>query len=329
MANWVRMTVASALIGLVGASEAVEGQQVIERDTKLTGPRGRTIERDIRVQRGPGYIDRQVEIKRPGETLIRDTRIQTPVGRPYGGPGFGGPGFSGGPRFYGRPIVENVIVQRPPVFAGFLGLPAFSLFLGGNSAPPPPPPPQVVVVPEPAYGYPQPQPQPPVVVEAPPPQPADAFTDAIGRLKSFHSHSRRDGALTLGRLGDDRAVGSLIDRLEHDSEKEVRVAAAWALGEIGDERSALALQRVSLDDKKHEVREAAQIAYRKLPRPGQDPNPTTGQLPVSPQNRVIRSNPEILDPGPGPALRPNPGDPPPPPPVPAGEPPLERPGTAP
>ena len=214
MANWVRMTIATALVGLVGTSEAVRGQQVIERDTKVTGPRGRTTERDIRVQRGPGYIDRQVEIKRPGETLIRDTRIQTPIGRPPG-PGFGGPGFVGGPRFYGRPIVENVIVQRPPVFAGFFGLPAVSLFLGGNSAPPPPPPPQVVVVPGPGYG----QQQPPVVVEAPPAQPADAVTDAIGRLKSHHSNSRRDGALTRGRIGDDRAVGSLIDRLEHDNEE--------------------------------------------------------------------------------------------------------------
>ena len=109
----------------------------------------------------------------------------------------------------------------------------------------------------------------------------------------------------------------------------MRVAAAWALGEIGDERSALALQRASLDDKKHEVREAAQIAYRKLPPPGQNPSPTTGQVPVPPQNRVIRSSPEIVDPGANPALLPAPGDTPPPPPVPVGEPPLEAPSSPP
>ena len=321
MAIGLRSGFAWAAIGVVGAGSVAPAQQVIERDTKLTGPRGRTIERDIRVQRGPGYIDRQVEIKRPGETLIRDTRIATPVGR-----GFGGPGFGGGPRFYGRPIVEEVFVPRPPVVAGFIGLPALSFFFGGN---PPPPPPPVVVVPEPVYGgYPPP---PPVVVSPPPPPPPEPLADALGRLKSFHGNSRRDGALTLGRIGDDRAVGPLIERLEHDNDREVRVAAAWALGEIGDERAALPIQRAALNDKKHEVREAATIAYKKIPRFGQvveGPAPAQAPQPQpqpQPQGKVIRSQPESPDPGPGQPPRIAPEDTPPPPPSPADGPSLEAP----
>ena len=84
-----------------------------------------------------------------------------------------------------------------------------------------------------------------------PPQPPpafDAFADAMGRLKSFHARSRRDGALTLGRIGDPRAVPALNERLEHDFDKDVRVAAAWALGEIGDERGAVALERAVISD---------------------------------------------------------------------------------
>lgn len=328
MASAMRSGLAWAAIGLGWASTAAMGQHVIERDTKLTGPRGRTIERDIRVERGPGYIDRKIEIKRPNETLIRDTRVMTgPGGRPWGPPP--------GPRFHGGPtIVENVIVERPPLFGGFIGAPFFNLFVGS-----PPPPPPVLIYPEPIYAppplvaYPQPVVVAPPLQIQPAPRPVfDPFADAYGRLKSHHGNSRRDGALTLGRLGDDRAVPGLIDRLEHDNDKEVRVAAAWALGEIGDERAALALERASLYDKKHEVRDAAQIGYRKLPRPGQTPDPSTGEVagpsPVGAQGPAIRSRPrEVLDPGPNPSgpSQPNPDDTPPPAPVPANGPELEAP----
>ena len=109
------------------------GSKSTERDTTVVGPKGRKIERDIRTTRGPGYIDRQVEIKRPGETILRDTRLSTQGGRP----GFGGPPpFFGGPRYYGGPrIVENVFVPRAPVLSTFIGIPGFSLFLGGQPGP--------------------------------------------------------------------------------------------------------------------------------------------------------------------------------------------------
>ena len=138
------------------------------------------------------------------------------------------------------------------------------------------------------------------------------------------------GRSTLGRIGDDRAVGSLIDRLEHDGDRDVRVAAAWALGEIGDERAALTLQRASLSDRKHEVREAANIAYRKLPRPGQGVDPNTGELPGSTGDPATPGYPEVLDLGPSPTPRPYPSETPPPPPSPALDsgPALEAPGSS-
>jgi len=323
------------------------GQTVIERDTKVTGPRGRTTERDIRVQRGPGYIDRQVEIKRPGETIIRDTRVSTGGGgRPWGGPG-PGPRYYGGPRVVeevfvpGPPVVEEVFVPRPPAVSAFVGVPFFNLFLGGGGPPLPPPPP-VIVYPE-GVVYAPPivvAPPPPVVAPAPPPQEQvvlDPLAGTLGRLKSLHSNSRRDGALELGHLGDDRAVTPLIDRLQHDTEKEVRVAAAWALGEIGDPRAGVPLERAALYDKRHEVRDAATIAHRRLPKPGQvqgqsqgqgdpgaampagAPAPTTRRQ-APPQSRpTIVSQPEVLDPGPPPL-----DNSPPPPPSPPLESPRDR-----
>ncbi len=332
MVKGIGSGLAWAAIGLGAVATTAPGQVVErERDTKLTGPRGRTIERDIKVERGPGFIDRQVEIKRPGETLIRDTRIQTfPGGRSFGPPRFAGPRYYGGPRF-----VENVFVPPPQAYGAFIGLPALSfVFGGGGGAPLPPPPPPVVVVPPP-------------VAPAPPPQ-FDAFTDAVGRLKSFHGSSRRDGALTLGRIGDPRAVPALNERLEHDFDKEVRVASAWALGEIGDEGGAIALERAAIHDKRHEVRDAATIAFKKLPRPGQETNIASGPVPPKTQSAtqvpaqprgVIRSQPEVLDPGPGPNSNPTPPsetnpnapgriypeDTPPPPPTPAISPALEPP----
>ena len=95
---------------------------------------------------------------------------------------------------------------------------------------------------------------------------ADPVAAGIDRLGSSHDNSRRDAALTLGRLGDARATHALIDRVNKDWSKDVRVAAAWALGEIGDPRAAITLQKAALYDKRKDVRDAANIAYKKLGR---------------------------------------------------------------
>jgi hypothetical protein len=301
-----------AMLGLGLWASLVSGQVTeVERDTKVTGPRGRTIERDVKVERGPGFVDRQVEIKRPGETIIRDTRMQTGPAGPRFGPGFAPPRFYGGPRF-----VENVIVQRPPAISTFIGLPALSLFVGGAGG---------AVGGGFGGGG-------PVGPGGPPQSPPafDPFADAMGRLKSFHASSRRDGALTLARIGDPRAVPALNERLEHDFDKDVRVAAAFALGEIKSEGGAVALEKAVLHDKRHDVRDAAKLALEKIPKPGEVPLPAN----LPPTTRIktpppIPTGPSPIDPGPSPSRSQNvpleapANDLPPPPPVPA------NPGTSP
>jgi hypothetical protein len=285
MAKRMRSSLCWATLGLALTASLAAAQVVEqERETKVTGPRGRTIERDIKVERGPGFINRQVEVKRPGETIIRDTTIRNvPGGRPFGPP-YAGPRYFGGPRF-----VENIFVQRPPVVSTFIGLPALSFAFGGGGGgggggfggggPGGPP-----LGPQPAPVF-------------------DPFADALGRLKSFHASSRRDGALTLGRIGDPRAVPALNERLEHDFDKEVRVAAAFALGEIANEGGAVALERAAIHDHRNDVREAAKLALTKIPKPGELPPQTVPPVPPSHNSKVpppIPGRPATLDPGPTP-----------------------------
>jgi hypothetical protein len=258
----MRGTIRATTAGWIFLGLCVSGAlgQTVERDTVVTGPRGRSVERDVRIQRGPGSVDRQVTIRRPGGTFTRDTRVQR-------FPGMVGPGggrfverdfFVGGP-----PVVvqRNFFVPAAPTVG--IGLPFFNFFVG---SPLPPPPPVVVTAPPvvAAPGMPAAPAQ-----SAPPVAGYDAFADAYGRLGSMHSNSRRDGALTLGRLRDPRAVTALVQLVEHDTDKKVRMAAAWSLGEIGDPRAALPLEKVSLYDKKQDVRDIAASAYRRLPREGE------------------------------------------------------------
>ena len=202
--------------------------QVVERDVSITGPRGNTIERQIRTERVGNVIDRQINIRRPGGTYHRETEILVPRG-PVGRPG---PAFYGGPRFLGLPIIAA---------------PAFSVFLG--SAPPPP----VYVAPQPVYVAPQPV------------SPPDAVSIELSALSSLHSNHRRDAAIALGKYGDPRAVPSLIDRLKNDHEKDVRQAAAWALAEIGDSRAIVPLEVAAQFDKKPDVRAVASKSLARMP----------------------------------------------------------------
>lgn len=246
--------------------------QVVERAASVTGPGGRTVERKARVERGPGQRSRELTIHRPGGTVHREIELQ----RGRSGPIPAGGMISPAPRWAApgpqRPLViqRNTFIERTGPNWGLT--PFFSLFV--NAAPPPPPP--VVMVAPPVVA-------PPVVIHeirttevvSPvpgPPAPAfDPYLDALGRLTSRHAPSRRDGALTLGRLGDPRAVPALIDLLESDRDSEVRVAAAHALGAMGDGRAVGALERAALQDSRREVRQAAAQSYARLPQ--QEPAP--------------------------------------------------------
>ncbi len=255
--------------------------QIVERDTTVTGPRGNSVTRSVTTERMGNMIDRQVSIRRPGGTITRNTEIFAPRGGPFFGPRpyWGGGGFVGGPAFFGPPLAVGV------------GLPAVNLFVGGGggglggggggmggggmgggtgggggpmtvyNAP--------VAYPlstAAANGAPtQPTPQP----TPPPGQPTtvvDPVAESIGKLSSIHAHTRREAAITLGKYGDARGVPPLIDKLEHDFDKEVRMAAAWALAEIGDPRAMVPLETAKQFDKRADVRNVASKSLERMPR---------------------------------------------------------------
>ena len=253
-----------ATLGLLACASATAARgQVLERETTVTGPRGNSITRDIRTERFGNMVDRQVTIRRPGGTITRNTEVFAPRGGGFYGPRpfYGGGGFVGGPAFFGPPVALGV------------GLPAVNLFVGGGGPPAPPP----VTVYSPPVPYPlstaaasgtmaapaSPQPQPA------PGQPTvlvDPVAESIGKLDSFHSHTRREAAIALGKYGDARGVAPLIDKMEHDFDKEVRMAAAWALAEIGDPRAIVPLETARQFDKRADVRSVATKSLERMPR---------------------------------------------------------------
>jgi HEAT repeats len=254
-----KLAAAGFLAGVVAPS--LVHAQSFERDTTITGPRGNSITRSITGQRVGPFVDRSVTVTGPrGNSITRNTEVFAPRG------GFGPRGFVGGP---------PVVVGGLPVIGIGLGVvPAFNVFVGGGGVglggPPGPPPPTYYNPPIPypastaalqaaASGTPQPTPPPGAHV-------VDPVVENIGKLSSFHGNVRREGSITLGKYGDARGVPSLIDRLQHDNDKEVRMAAAWALAEIGDQRAMVPLETARQFDKRAEVRAVAEKSVARLPR---------------------------------------------------------------
>jgi HEAT repeats len=243
--------------------------QGFERDTKVTGPRGNSITRSITGQRVGPFVDRSVTVTGPrGNSITRNTEVFAPRG------GFAPRGFVGGPA---------VVVGGAPVIGVGLGIvPPVNMFFGGGGGggvggPPGPGGPGPMTYYNPPIPYPAstaahqaaasgtPLPTPP-----PPPPPGthvvDPVAENIGKLTSFHGNVRREGSITLGKYGDARAVPTLIDRLQHDNDKDVRMAAAWALAEIGDQRAMVPLETARQFDKRAEVRTVAEKSIARLPR---------------------------------------------------------------
>jgi hypothetical protein len=237
--------------------------QVVERESSITGPRGRTIDRRVTVERGPGGYERQLQIQRPGGTLQRDFMIQR---RPVAG--FGGGGFG----------------VRPPVFVGPRPGPFWSFGIAAApiiSIPFWQSPPPVVAAP-PVAGISGPAPGQPPGAQA---SPLDPVALAAQRLQSHHASSRKDAALELGRLGDPRAVPALVHVLKYDSSKDVKCAAATALGNIGGSDAEVVLERCIIYEKKQEVRDVAAVALRRL-RDRRDSDPSTASSGGAPLTRA-------------------------------------------
>jgi hypothetical protein len=229
-----------------------------ERESTITGPRGRSITRRLEVDRGPGSYERQLQIQRPGGTLQRDFLMQ----RVPGGGGFGGGGWLPRPMVFER----NVFVAPRPATSwsfGIFGAPVLAIPFGIGATPPPP-----VIGPMPGAGGAGVPPG--AIGQGVPPgngaqaSPLDPVVLAAQRLQSHHASSRKDGAQTLGRLGDPRAVPALVHALKYDSSRDVKEAAAAALGEIGGSEAELVLERCIIYEKKSEVRDAAALALQHL-----------------------------------------------------------------
>lgn len=272
-------------VTLLISSGVASGQVIAEKKSKVTGPRGNSIERDVKVERRPdGSIERSLDIKRPGGELHRQAIVpgRAPQPQPQGFDGYRG----GGPIY----VERDVIIERP---APFVPVVPFFNFAFGSPAPPP-----VFIYNEPVYVAP-----PPNVMYNPPvryqqePQTVvvDPVVDAMGRLRSHHDNSRREGVITLGKLGDSRAVPALIDRLRHDGEKEVRQACCWALLQIGDPQALPWLEQAAIHDKKKEVREGAQKAIALFPRPASTPD-QADYTDLNTASRVARPIPPIAAP---------------------------------
>jgi len=273
--------------------------QVFERDTRITGPRGRSIDRDVQIRRGPGGVERDITIHRPAGTFHQETFIP----RPHGGGGWGP-----GPRFGGPPVyVGGGGGGIGPWGAGLLGgaLGAGAGLLVGSALASPPPPPPVILqqpvivaqpVPPPVVEY-----VPPVRYQPAPPQPTvvvDPVAQEVARFQSHSEGSRRDAAVHLGRMGDSRAVMPLVERLKNDRSHDVRVAAATALGQIGDPTAAIYLERSVIYDKRQDVRDASTAALSRVRQfQVQAPSsaslsPTGGFTPgVEPSSRVPSLSP--------------------------------------
>ncbi len=219
--------------------------QTVERDTTVTGPRGRTVERQVEIQRKPGSVERDIQIKRPGGTFERQVQVQR-SGSPRRGPMMAGP--------WPRPpwIPRTIVVgQSAPAFGfGLLAAPMLNFSFGGGGGGGGP----VAPFGGPGLGGPPGGP-------APPPDEVALMTQ---RLQSFYSNNRKEAAYKLGQLGDPRAVPSLIHVLKYDLHKDVRIASAIALGEIGGSESAIALERSSIYDHKEDVRHASATALERL-----------------------------------------------------------------
>ena len=241
--------------------------QTVERDTTITGPRGRSINRQVEVQRGPAVIDRSVQIQRPGGTLDRQVQIQR---SPGWRPPMGGPWPR--PAWFPRPVLVGA--PAPAFGLGLMAAPMLNFSFGGGGGAmaggPGLPPPGGPGPGGPAGG---------------PPPPPDQVALMTQRLQSFYSSHRKDAAYTLGRLHDPRAVPSLIHVLKYDSSKDVRIAAAIALGEIGGSDSAVALERCAIYDKKDDVRKAATNALERLNAQAKTPTVTSETSPAAAASR--------------------------------------------
>lgn len=281
---------ALTVLAIVAISTNATAQQVFERDREIRGPHGNTIDRRVRIERTPGAVTREIDIRRPDGALHRVVTMPTGPSAPPRGhfgpmpppppPPRGGPGFWGGVAGFGIP------------FAGAL---AGSVVGNALAAPRP-----AVVAPGPVIVAPAPvlvaapvQP----VAPAPLPSPApinDPLPAEIERLRSWNGGTRMEAALLLGKVRDARAVPALIRSMRDDHKDEVRENAAFALGLIGDPSARPYLEVAAQSDSKRKVREAAMKALGMIDQAAASATPSPTQAIVAePTPEPVTAGPAV------------------------------------
>ncbi|MCA9462595.1 MAG: HEAT repeat domain-containing protein [Nitrospira sp.] len=97
--------------------------------------------------------------------------------------------------------------------------------------------------------------------ETPPQSPSTVTSQLVTLLKDSQPEIRRTAALSLGKISEPTAIGSLIQSLS-DPDEEVRQWSVWALGTFGDhltQEGILALIQM-LADPSERVKQSASMA---------------------------------------------------------------------
>ncbi|WP_165248578.1 HEAT repeat domain-containing protein [Paludisphaera soli] len=257
MSRWLNLALGGC-VGWLALGDATAQSIERERNVSVTGPGGRTLQRNLSVSRGGGQVSRQLSVSRPGGTLERSVQASAAPGFRGGGPG---PRYGPPPGWYGPPRGSSGLSPLASFGLGALTGAAVAAPIAHAMAPrqvvvaaPP-----VMVVDQPGYVVAAP---PTVVVEQPPVvvapvDPLDPVALAAQRLQSLHGGTRREAAESLGLLGDSRGIPPLVDALKNDWNTSVRVAAAESLGQIGGPEVEAVLGRCVVYEKKDAVRDAA------------------------------------------------------------------------
>jgi HEAT repeat protein len=94
---------------------------------------------------------------------------------------------------------------------------------------------------------------------------AEIVDHLIDLLSDYNPDIRTAAAITMSKIGNERAVNPLIKALS-DTNKDTRVAVAMALGKIGDFRAITHLRTLQRLDLHEDVRKTALIALEEIDR---------------------------------------------------------------
>jgi hypothetical protein len=133
------------------------------------------------------------------------------------------------------------------------------------------------------------------------PRPAhaqDRVAELATTLSSSSEKARLAAVVSLGNLGDRRAMKPLVTALA-DPSAQIRVVAAAALGKLGHQGALPALKGAAADDTDEKVRKSARDAAIAVAKANGLPSPWPAVAPArAPGRPGFGKQPRALDPGP-------------------------------